>query len=179
MKKSKENSNQKHFLNTSVKGNISDRHKAFLGTTLPEDYFAKSKSSILNKIKEEPQIEQPKKPKKKLVFWMQPQFKYIAAASLTIMLSLTVWLQNSGNSEDIQENNFEQLALTDDVLVSSLFLDDTEIDAFAETVLFNEVLVKAELSEQNLDNLILNSLIIEDSLLEDYMDDKLIETIIL
>ena len=110
---------------------------------------------------------------------MRPQFRYIAAASLVFILSLTVWLQSSNNNDVIDELNFEEFAYQDNVLINSLLVEDAELDAFADATLFNEVLVKAEISEQKLDNLILNSLILEDSLLDDYIDNKFIETIIL
>ena len=58
-------------------------------------------------------------------------------------------------------------------------MDESEIDAFTDATLFNEILVKAEISEQKLDNLVLDSLILEDSLLNDYIDYGLIETLVL
>jgi hypothetical protein len=178
MEKSTENNNKQNFLKEDFKGDISKHHIEYLGTAIPESYFAKSKLSILDKIKSAERAEEVK-PKKQLVFWMQPQFKYIAAASLIFILSLTVWLQNLNTTDAVNEPDFELLAFSDNVLVNSLFLEDSEVDSFTEATLFNEVLVKAELSEQKLDNLILNSLIVEDSLLDDYMDDKFIDTIIL
>ena len=181
MEKSKEHNNENHFLKEGVQNDISKHHTDYLGTDIPKDYFSKSKRSILDKIKEEVK-EEPKlggQPKKQKVFYMQPQFKYIAAASLIFMLSLTIWLQNSNNQDDLNTNNIESLAFQDDVLLESLLIADEDVDAFAEATLFNEVLVKAELKEQKIDNLILDSLILEDSLLDDYMDEKLIETIIL
>jgi hypothetical protein len=178
MKKSAENNNKENFLKQGFKGDISKHHKKYLGTEIPEGYFAKSKNSILDKIKEETQIEVPKQIKKQLVFWMQPQFKYIAAASLVFILSLTVWLQNA-NETDIIDANFELLVFSDDVLLESLLIDESEFEAFTNATLFNEILVKAELSEQKLDNLILDNLILGDSLLDDYIYDELIETIIL
>ena len=156
---------------------VSMHHKDYLGTEIPEGYFTKSKLSILDKIKEEIQIEE--QPKKQIVFYMRPQFKYIATASLVFILSLSVWLQNSNNQDSFDNINIESLVFDDDVLINSLLIEDNEVDAFADATLFNEVLVKVELSEQKMDNLILNSFILEDSLLDDYMDDKFIETIIL
>ena len=139
---------------------------------------AAKKPSILDKIKSEEIIIEVA-PKKQIVFYMRPQFKYIAAASLVFILSLSVWLQNSNNQDNFNTINIESLVFDDDVLINSLLIEDNEVDAFADATLFNEVLVKVELSEQKMDNLILNSLILEDSLLDDYMDDKFIETIIL
>lgn len=165
-----------NFLKEST-SEVTQHHKEYLGTNLPEGYFDKSKSSILNRIKED--VKAKEQTKKQLVFYLRPQFKYIIAASLVFILSLTVWLQNSNNQNDINNLNIELFAFQDDVLINSLLVEDSEVDAFADATLFNEVLVKAELSEQKMDNLILNSLILEDSLLDDYMNDELIETIIL
>jgi hypothetical protein len=174
MEKSTENKNHKNFLKEGVKGDISKHHTNYLGTNIPENYFAKSKISILEKIKSE-EI----KEKKPLVFWMQPQFRYIAAASLVFILSLTVWLQNVNKNDDFNTNNFELLSFSDDILINSLLVEDSELEAFAETTLMNEVIIKAELSEQKMDNLFLNSLILEDSLTDDYINYELLETIIL
>ena len=181
MEKSKEHNNKNHFLKEGVYDDISKHHKDYLGTDIPEGYFAKSKISILEKIKEEVKKEPTciALPKKQLVFYMQPQFKYIVAASLIFILSLTIWLQNSNNQDDFNTINIDSLAFQDDILLESLLVADEDVDAFTDAALFNEVIVKAELKEQKLDNLILDSLILEDSLLDDYMDDKLIDTIIL
>ncbi len=179
MEKSTENNSEKDFLKEGLKGDISKHHKKYLGTDIPEGYFSKSKMSILDKIKEDSKIEAPKEIKKQLVFWMQPLFKYIAAASLVFILSLTVWLQNLNNVDVIDDTNFELLAFSDDVLLDSLLLEEEEVDAFTDATLFNEILVRAELSEQKLDNLILDNLILGDSLLDDYIDDELLETIVL
>ncbi|APZ44875.1 hypothetical protein BW723_00600 [Polaribacter reichenbachii] len=177
MEKSTENNNKPNFLKEGLQGDISKHHKEYLGTTIPKDYFAQSKISILDKIKEEARLEE--EPKKQMVFYLQPQFKYIAAATLVFILSLTVWLQNSNNANVIIETNLEELTFSDDVLINSLLIEDSEIDAFTDATLFNEIVVKAELTEQKMDNLILNSLIVEDSLLDNYIDYELLETIIL
>ena len=178
MKKSTENNNNQSFLKEGLKGDISKHHKKYLGTDIPEGYFVKSKMSILDKIKEEHVTEEVIS-KKGTLFWMQPQFKYIAAASLVFILSLTVWLQSSSNQNDLDIINIETLAFSEDVLINSLLIEESEVDAFEDATLFNEVLVKAELSEQKLDNLILDSLFVEDTLLDDYINEGMFETIIL
>ena len=169
--------NNKKFLKEEFTKDVGKHHKEYLGTTVPENYFATSKMAILDKIKQENNIAE--NPKKQLVFYMRPQFKYIAAASLVFIISLTLWLQKQTNEDDVNIPNIETLALTDDVLVESLLIDDTNIDEFTATTLFEEVMVKAEIKEQEMDNLIINSLIVEDSLLDDYLKKELVETIIL
>jgi len=159
------------------KSDITKHHKYYLGTEIPEDYFKKSKSSILNTIKEDALVEQ--KPKKQLVFYLRPQFKFIAAAAILFLLTLSIWLQNSESKNNFDDINIEELALEDDVLIKSLLVEDSDLDEFTDATLFNEVVVKAEIKEQKMDDLILNSLILEDSLLDNYMDEELVETIIL
>lgn len=177
MKNTSENNNKENFLKEGFEGSISKHHKKYLGTGIPEGYFAESKISILAKIKEVSLLNE--QPKRQLVFWMQPQFKYMVAASLVFVLGITIWMQNLDISNATNEITFDQVAFTNDILLESLLVEESEIEAFTNATLFNEVVVKAELSEQKLDNLILNSLIIEDSLFDDYIDDKFIETIIL
>lgn len=155
--------------------NTTAHHQSYLGTAIPSDYFSKSKASILNTIKD---IEPEVNPKKQKVFYLQPRFRYAVAASLLFILSLTIWLQNS-NTNTNPDLNLESLALTDDVLVASLLVEDNEIDAFTESTLFEEVVVKAEEKEQKLDDLILDAIIVEDSLLDNYIKNELIETIVL
>jgi hypothetical protein len=177
LQKINEDDSENKFLKENT-SNVSQYHKDYLGAAIPEKYFAKSKLSILDKIKEEVKIEQ-ETPKKQIVFYMRPQFKYVVAAALVFILSLTVWLQNLNIKDNANSIKLESLAFEDDVLIESLLVDDEDIDAFADATLFNEVMVKAELKEQKIDNLILDSLILEDSLLDDYMDEKFFETIIL
>jgi hypothetical protein len=177
MGKSTENSNKDPFLKKGLQGNIAKHHKTYLGTNVPEGYFAKSKISILEKIKEEQQVVEA--PKKQKVFWLQTKFRYMAAASVVFLLSLTIWLQNVKSNTEESQVNVELLSFNEDVLLDALLIDDTQMNAFAEATLINEVVIKAELSEQNLDNLILDSMISEDSLLDDYLGNELIENIIL
>ena len=157
----KSNKTELNFLKRKS-ADVSKHHQDFLGTDIPENYFAKSKLSILEKIKEEQQeVHQPKKQK---VFYLRPQFQFAVAASLVIIFALTIWLQNFNSTETTELTNLESIALQDDVLLESLLVDDTNIDAFTEETLFEEVVVKAEKKAQDIDNLILESIIVEDSL---------------
>jgi hypothetical protein len=177
MNKSSEKNKKGNFLEQGSKESIAAQHKKYLGTAVPEGYFTRSKSSILDKIKEEPLLEQ--QPKKQLIFWMKPQIKYAVAASLVFILGITIWMQNLNTSKTVNKINFDEVAFSHDVLLESLLVEESEMEAFTNATLFQEVVVKAELSEQKLDNLILNSLIVEDSLLDNYIDTKFVETIIL
>ena len=88
-------------------------------------------------------------------------------------------MQNFNSTETTELTNLESIALQDDVLLESLLVDDTNIDAFTEETLFEEVVVKAEKKAQDIDNLILESIIVEDSLLDDYLNEELVDAIIL
>ena len=109
----KSNKTELNFLKRKS-ADVSKHHQDFLGTDIPENYFAKSKLSILEKIKEEQQVQ------------------FAVAASLVIIFALTIWLQNFNSTETTELTNLESIALQDDVLLESLLVDDTNIDAFTE-----------------------------------------------
>lgn len=176
MKNFNKNQSEKSFLEQQYSENISKRHSNYLGTEIPKDYFATSKMTILERIKNE-EIEV--KSKKQLVFWLQPYFKYAIAASVILMLGLTIWMQNFNQTSDGKTTDFELLSFSDDVLLNSILLEDDQIDEFSNITLMNEIVFKAELSEQNLDDILLNSLFIEDSLLDNYTENTFVESIIL
>lgn len=178
MENTSANNSKKSFLEEGFKSEIFKHHKKYLGTEIPENYFTTSKLSILDKIKSE-EIKVAVPPKKQLVFWMKPSFKYMAAASIILLFGLTIWMQNLETPATIHKITIGEVAYSNNVLLESLLIEESELETFTNATLFHEVVVKAELSEQKLENLILNTLIIEDSLVDDYIDDKFIETIIL
>lgn len=178
MENTSANNSKKSFLEEGFKSEIFKHHKKYLGTEIPENYFTTSKKSILDKIKSE-EIQEAVQPKKQLVFWMKPSFKYIAAASIILLFGLSFWMQNLNISETKHQVILKEITYSNNVLLESLLIEESELETFTNATLFHEVVVKAELSEQKLENLILNTLIIEDSLVDDYIDDKFIETIIL
>lgn len=167
------------FLEESSSDDISKRHSKYLGTEIPEGYFATSKLSILEKIKSEKQLESEIIPERRTIFWLQPQFKFAVAASLVLFLGLTIWFQNTNFYQEKQTVNFELLSFTDDVLLNSLLIDEKDVESFSNITLMNEIVLKAELSEQKIDDLFLNSLFVEDSLIDNYTNKNFIESIIL
>ena len=68
---------------------------------------------------------------------------------------------------------------SEDVLISSLLVSDSEMDSFVDDYILNEVLYEAERSEQELENIFMNSLFVEDSLIDVYVDKNLIEKVVL
>lgn len=174
----KHKSNQQ-FLEDSPSKDISERHSKYLGAEIPEGYFATSKLSILEKIKSENNYESEIIPERKMIFWLRPQVKFAVAASLVLFLGLTIWFQNANFSQKEKTFDFELLTFSEDVLINSLLIDENEVESFSNITLMNEIVLKAELSEQKIDNLFLNSLFVEDSLIDNYTNKNFIESIIL
>lgn len=158
--------------------NISRHHKDKLGMDVPDGFFKKSKEDILNAVTKE---EQPKQK----VYWLRPMIAYPVAATLVLAFAITFWLQNNTSDVNNQITNTEEIELLnsvlsqDDFLVSSLFVEDDDMDKFMDDFILNEIIVEAELSEQQLENIFINSLFIEDSLIDNYMDKSLIENVLL
>lgn len=178
MENSIENNSKNNFLKEGFVGAISKHHKGYLGTTVPEGYFEKSKASILDKIKSE-EKETTVQKKRQLLFRMFSETKYAAAASLVFLFGLAVWFQNINKKETFSSANFEMLSFTEDNLINSLLVSDAEFEVFVDATLLNEIVIKAEISERQMDDLFMNSLFIEDSLMDNYTSEIFIETIIL
>ncbi|WP_157208497.1 hypothetical protein [Mariniflexile maritimum] len=166
-----ENSNQH-------KNNISKLHKDKLGMDIPEDFFAKSKENILNK------VIKPEKPKQ-TIFWLRPMVAYPLAASFLLAIGLTFYLRKNSTKTTEQITNTEAVKTVrsyfneNDFLTSSLLVPDSDIDAYLDNYIVNNVVIETELSEQQLENIFINSVLIEDSLINNYLDKSLIENIVL
>lgn len=159
------------------KQDISRLHKDKLGMDIPEDFFSKSKEDILNKV-----LKQDKP--KQSVFWLRPMIAYPIAASIILAISITFWMQNNSTKINNQITNTEYNImnpdfLDGDFLISSLMVPDREIDNYLDHYLINKVVIEAELSEQQLENIFINSLFVEDSLIDDYLNKNLIENIVI
>ena len=160
------------------KADISRLHKDKLGMAVPEDFFAKSKANILNK------VIKPEKPKQS-IFWLKPIIAYPMAASIILAIALIFWMQNNNTKNNNQITNTENIelwnsdSLDSDFLISSLMISDTEMDNYLDRYIFNKIVIEAELSEQQLENIFINSVLIEDSLINNYIDKSLIENIVL
>jgi hypothetical protein len=177
MEESTENNDKMSFLNEGSINDASKKHTKYLGTGIPEGYFETSKTTIMDKIKSEIDVNKVKE-KKQAVFWMQPSIKFLAAASLVFIFGMTVWLQNVTKKE-ISNTNFELLSFNEDYLMNSLLVDDAEFEAFADATLIHEIVLKAEISERKIDALFLNYIFVEDSLIDNYTNNVFLEIIIL
>ncbi len=158
------------------KGGVSEHHKEYLGMDVPDGFFANSKQSILDLVKEEGtrpyRTERSGEEKTTPVFYLRRSFQ--VAASITLLVVLTVWFQFS--KPDI-DNAFE--IASDDVLIESLFVEDIDMNRFVNDIVVSEIVVEAEISEQNLENIFMNSLFVEDSLIDGYTKESLLDHIIL
>lgn len=101
--------------------NIDKLHKKDLGLTTPDNYFNESKSAILTNVESETK---PISIYKKPLVWT-------LAASITLLITFTVFNLYT------QPNNIE---LEDDILVSSLFEKDSQIDAFLDKYIEEEII---------------------------------------
>ena len=151
-------------------------HKEKLGMDIPEDFFSKSKANILDAI---PKTEESKQ----TVFWLKPIIAYPLAASIVLLIGITFWLQNDITNVEQKITNIEKINSMDinseDFLVTSLLVEDEEINQFMDDFIMDEIIVDAELSEQQLENIFINSLFVEDSLINSYIDKNLIENVVL
>jgi hypothetical protein len=160
------------------KANITKRHKDELGMDIPENFFSKSKEDILNKVITN------ETPKQK-VFWLKPLIAYPIAASIVLAITLTFWtLRNNENiTNDItnieEVPQFSSDLLEDDFLVTSLIIPEGQIEDYLDHYIANNIILEAELSEQQLENIFINSLFVEDSLLNNYINESLIENLII
>ena len=154
--------------------NITKLHKEKLGLDIPEDFFNTSKDSILNAVAEN---------KQRTVFTLRPIISYAVAASIILLLGIGYWLQNNTSQINPDINNTEEFSSlimdAEDFLVSSLMIDDKDINTYMDAFILNEIIVEAELEEQALENIFINSIFIEDSIINIFIEDSLIENVVL
>lgn len=165
------------FLKDDIhKKELAQEHKEYLGMGVPDDFFSKSKDHIFNSLPNE-------NVQKRTVFGLRTSVAYSIAASIVILIGIAIWLQNDRTDLRPIITNTEMVLShengSDHFLLNSLFIEDDGLDAYMDDFIVNEILVEAELSEQQLENIFINSLLIEDSLIDSYIDENLIENIVL
>jgi hypothetical protein len=133
------------ILNLNTK-HMQNKHQKDLGLSLPDDYFKTSKAELLKLAAQE-----VKEPKSKLI---KINFVWAAAASVVILLSigfLTKYYSDSKLSipqmvsdtlNPVKQEllTLESLNNENETLVSSLFIDDDEIDAYLDDAFINDAL---------------------------------------
>ena len=180
----------KEFLRTgSHTQDLGKLHKEYLGMEVPTGYFAASKKRILEALPSEDIagdkiIEKSEKKDGGRIFGLKRIVFYPLAASVLLLIAIGIGIKNdpkhAGPDRDqtvIAES--EGLESTDDFLIRSLLVEDAEIDRFTDDYLVEQIVVRAELSEQELENIFINSLFIEDSLVDEFLEESLLDHVVL
>ncbi len=160
------------------KGDLENLHKDKLGLQIPSGYFSKSKLDILDAIHKEEE-------RKQTLFWLKPRFSYPIAASIILLISITFWWQNNTPETNLEITDIEKIVAfkidfsSDEFLVSSLFVEDSEVNQFVDAFLMKEIIVEVDNSEQKLENIFINSLFIDDSLIDNYTQNSILENMVL
>ena len=138
-RKSKEQGTNQGLFDKSMR----EKHKADLGLDLPKDYFSRSRKEILEN------INTSKRPK--LVILSKRNIGWSLAAAIALLITLNVFrtsgISGIGDvdtvvSDTLNQYKNSQLAIEedvqdqDDILVISLFIDDSEIDEYIDSYVF-------------------------------------------
>jgi hypothetical protein len=103
--------------------NANKRHQKDLGLDIPENYFASSTKSILEKT-----INQKRG---KVISLSKKIYAWSAAAVVLLLFTLAIYNPTS-SGDNIEE----------DVLIASLFTEESNIDVFLEEFVNNELLTE-------------------------------------
>ncbi len=135
----------------SFDGKMHKMHSEELGLNIPKDYFSKSKIEILEKVANQK--------KSKFTIFSRERILWSVAASIAIIFALTVFKPNALPSIDeipaivsdtidhLPNNNLAQGELIEnDILITSLFVPDNEIDEFVDNYVFEELVYEEVLS---------------------------------
>lgn len=141
--------NAKDKMNQIKEDELNKIHSDTLGLTIPENYFSNSKNEILNKVLTEKET--------KVIPFYKKRTSWLAAASVTLLLGLSIFrTYNSQNQENITNqltdsivqidntttNNTTQghnLVPENDIIVSSLFVEEKEIDEYITNRLLEDM----------------------------------------
>ena len=126
-------------------------HSEELGFKIPEDYFSKSKSDILEKVS--------KQKGGRFTIFSRERIIWSVAATIAIIFALTFFKPNalpsideipaivSDTIEHLQNNNLAQgEPMENDILITSLFVPDNEIDEFVDNYVLEELVYEEVLS---------------------------------
>lgn len=144
MQTKKDNTDQK-MLDKAMR----KRHSKKLGLNIPENYFSKSKQEILSKVLDKNKKEKP-------VFTLKKSLVWYAAASILLLITITLIKPNSNLqideihtvvSDTIKHLENEKLAketitpVENDILITSLFIEENKIDDFIDNYVLDEALI--------------------------------------
>ncbi len=124
-----------------------EKHRDDLGLDLPQNYFSKSKKELLESVSSSK--------RSKLIIFSKRNIGWSLAAAVALLITLNVF-KTSGISgidefdavvsDTLNQYKNSHLALEeveqnqDDILVSSLFIDDTEIDEYLDSYVLDEMM---------------------------------------
>lgn len=129
---------------TSFDSKMHEMHSEELGIKTPENYFSKSKSDILEKVSNQKRV--------RFNIFSRERIIWSVAATIAIILALTVFKPNALPAIDeipaIVSDTIDQLKTNglaqgepeeNDILITSLFVADNEIDEFVDNYVLEEL----------------------------------------
>lgn len=136
---------------TTFDSKMHEMHSEELGFQVPKDYFSTSKIEILEKISNQKE--------QRLGFFSRKRIIWSVAASIAIFIALTVFKPNAIPSMDkipaIVSDTIDQLKTNglaqvepeeNDILITSLFVADNEIDEFVDNYVLEELVYEEVLA---------------------------------
>lgn len=144
----------------SVERELDKLHTDDLGLDLPEDYFAKSKNDILEKVAIDTSP-------KTIALYKSKTF-WFAAAGIAVIIALSVFKPNflpePNSTPSIVSDTVEQIQnygigntdqeIESDFLVASLFVDEIHIDKFIDNHIIEESLIDEYIDTYLLDEML-------------------------
>jgi hypothetical protein len=147
----------------SKTNNIDAKHKEDLGFELPDNYFETSKNEILLKTSSKNEVKTVALYKRKMVWF--------AAASIALVIALTVYKQQTFHSikaipaivlDSINSNENIDLAsdyiTEENMLLATLLVNDENIEAYINNAFIGNVLADEYLDEYIVDELMTDEL---------------------
>lgn len=139
---------------TTFDGKMHEMHSEELGFQVPEDYFSKSKMEILEKVSNQKE--------ESFNIFSRKRIVWSAAATIAIIVAFTVFKPNAYPSIDkipaivsdtidnlkndgLANNELEE----NDILITSLFIADNEIDEFVDDYVLEELVYEEVMATNN------------------------------
>lgn len=136
---------------TSFDSKMHEMHSEELGFQVPEDYFSKSKMEILAKVSNQKE--------QRFNIFSQKIIVWSAAATIAIIVALTVFKPNelpsmdkipaivSDTIDNLKNDGLAQVEPEEnDILITSLFVADNEIDEFVDNYVLEELVYEEVLA---------------------------------
>ena len=139
------------------------KHTEDLGLDLPENYFSNSKSKI---------IAQTLVKNKSKLLKFRKSIIWIAAAGIALLFSLTIFKQDATLNSDkistiasdtvekiknIYFDNDKYFTEEDIVLLTSLYVDENQMDAYVDNHFIDEIII-----DEYIDDYIIENIVVED-----------------